>query len=350
VGLADARDRAQQCRQQRSRGIDPIDAKRAEATQRKIADAQAVTFADAAEKYVAAHESGWRSEKHRAQWRSTLTSYAGPVIGDVPVAAIDTALVLKVIEPMWAAKPETASRLRGRIEAVLDWAKVRGFRTGENPARWKGHLSKLMPPRSRVRTVKHHAALPYAELPTFMAELQRMGGSGARALELTILTVLRTSEVLCARRSEFDPQFRVWTVPAERMKAKREHRVPLSERAAAILRALPRENEWLFPGERQGKPVSNLAMLKTLERMGRSDITVHGFRSTFRDWAAERTNFPNHVAEMALAHLVGDKVEAAYRRGDLFEKRRRLMEAWAEYATKAPAASGDVIALRAATG
>jgi integrase len=349
LNLSDARARAKECRQQRTMRIDPLEEKRASAQRQKLEDAKAITFADAAAKYIAAHEASWHNEKHRSQWKSTLETYASPVIGPLSVAAIDTSLVLRIVEPMWRTKPETAARVRGRIESVLNWATACGFRQGENPARWKGHLDRLLPARGKVRTVKHHAALPYEELPAFMTNLRAREGSGARALEFTILTGLRTGEVIGARWSEIDLQRKVWIVPAERMKARREHRVPLSDRVIEILMNLPRMDDFLFPGERSGKPLSNMAMLKTLDRLGRGDLTVHGFRSTFRDWAAERTNFPNHVVEMALAHTIGNKVEAAYRRGDLFEKRLRLMDAWAEYATKTPEV-GEVIKLRIGVG
>jgi integrase len=345
LSLSDARARAKECRQQRLMGVDPLEAKRTSATLKKLEAAKAVTFSDAATRYIAAHEASWGNEKHRAQWKSTLEIYATPVIGALSVATIDTGSVLKIIEPIWRTKPETASRVRGRIESVLNWAIARGFRQGDNPARWKGHLDKLLPARGKVRTVKHHAALPFDELPIFMTNLRSCQGSGARALELTILTGLRTGEVIGACWREFNLRGKLWIVPAERMKAKREHRVPLSDYVVELLAALPQTSNFLFPGERDGKPLSNMAMLQTLNRLGRSDVTVHGFRSTLRDWAAERTNFPNHVVEMALAHTIGNKVEAAYRRGDLFEKRVRLMDAWAEFATKAPKV-GQVIKLQ----
>ncbi len=345
LSLSDARARAKECRQQRLMGVDPLEAKRASVTRKKLEAAKAITFSDAATKYIAAHEASWSNEKHRAQWKSTLETYASPVIGTLAVAAIDTGLVLKVIEPIWRTKPETASRVRGRVESILNWATARGFRQGENPARWKGHLDKLLPARGKVRTVKHHAALPFDELPSFMTNLRDCQGSGARALELTILTGLRTGEVIGACWREFNLHRKLWIVPAERMKAKREHRVPLSDYVIERLATLPQWGDFLFPGELSGKPLSNMVMLQTLNRLGRSDVTVHGFRSTFRDWAAERTNFPNHVVEMALAHTIGNKVEAAYRRGDLFEKRVRLMDAWAEFATKKSDA-GEVTKLR----
>ena len=337
VSLAEARNRAAEFRLQRHDGIDPIDARRAERRQAKLDAARAVTFKDCAARYIASHRAGWRNPKHAAQWEATLATYAGPVMGGLSVQAIDTALVLKVLEPIWTTKPETAGRVRGRVESILDWAKVRGYRAGENPARWRGHLDKLLPARSKVRSVEHHAALPYAELPSFLVSLREQGGVAARALEFAVLTAARTGEVIGARWDEIDLLEKTWTVPAARMKAGREHRVPISERALAILEELPplraAEDGFVFPGATFGRPLSNMAFLMLLRRMGRHDVTGHGFRSSFRDWAAERTNFPSEVVEMALAHLVGSKVEAAYRRGDLFEKRRRLMAAWATFCT-----------------
>ncbi len=357
-GLAEARAKALDARRLRHEGIDPIGAKR-QARQRMHLDAaKAITFEDAAEAYIRAHRAGWRNAKHAAQWEMTLATYAGPVIGPLPVQAIDTALVLKVLERIWTEKPETASRLRGRIEAVLDWAKVRGYREGENPARWRGHLDKLLPARARVRRVEHHAALPYAEIRELMAALRAQEGVAARALEFAILTAARTSETIGARWGEIDLDERVWTIPAERMKMGREHRAPLSPRAVGILTAMlklaadePAPDAFVFPGGKAGKPLSNMAMEMMLRRMGRDDITVHGFRSTFRDWCAERTSYPREVAEMALAHAVGDRVEAAYRRGDLFEKRRRLLEAWATCCATAPKqeTQGGVATLRQAS-
>ena len=297
--------------------------------------AKAMTFRDCAARYIASHRAGWRNPKHAAQWEATLATYAGPVMGGLSVQAIDTALVLKVLEPIWTTKPETAGRVRGRIESVLDWAKVRGYRAGENPARWRGHLDKLLPARSKVRRVEHHAALPYAELPGFLMSLRDQEGIAARALEFAIVTAARTGEVIGARWSEIDLLEKIWTVPPGRMKAGKEHRVPLSARALAILEEMQphrhAEDSFVFPGAKLGRPLSNMAFLMLLRRMGRDDLTAHGFRSSFRDWAAERTNFPSEVAEMALAHMVGSKVEAAYRRGDLFEKRSRLMAAWATF-------------------
>lgn len=349
LSLADAREQARRCRQLLLEGRDPIEERRVERQRKFFEAASAVTFKACAESYIAAHSPGWRNAKHREQWRSTLETYAFPVIGEASVSAIDQALVLKVLEPIWKRRPETAKRLRGRIENILAWATVRGSRAGDNPARWRGHLDKLLPAPNKVRAVKHHAAMPYGELSAFMGELRERGGASARALELTVLTALRTSEVIGARWSEIDLVTKVWTVPAQRMKMRRDHRVPLSKRALEILGSIERgvgaDGELVFPGARKGQPLSNMAMLNTLERMGHGDLTVHGFRSTFRDWAAETTGYPNHVVEMALAHAVGDKVEAAYRRGDLFEKRRRLMDEWARYCAR-PASAGRVVALR----
>jgi integrase len=343
VSLAEARQSASNARKQLRDGIDPITARK-EARGRARAESQrALTFKQCAEKYIAAHEASWRNAKHRAQWKSTLDRFAYPIVGSLPVAAVDTALVVKVIEPIWAGRTETATRLRGRIEVILDWARVAGYREGENPARWRGHLDKLLPARGKVRSVQHHAALPYSELPAFMAELRERDGISARALEWTILTAVRTGEALGARWSEIDHD--TWTVPRNRMKGGRDHRVPLPARVLEILSSVPRESgsDFIFAGARQGAPLSNMAMIELLRGM-RPGLTVHGMRSSFRDWAAEKTNYPNHVVEMALAHVVGDKVEAAYRRGDLFDKRRKLMEAWAEYCGRMQA--GKVVPIR----
>jgi integrase len=352
-GLSEARSKALDARRLRHEGIDPIEARRAIRAQARLDNAKAIRFKQCAEGYIAAHRAGWRNGKHAAQWGVTLATYAAPVIGDLPVSAVDTALVLKVLEPIWTTKPETASRLRGRIEGILDWAKVRGYRTGENPARWRAHLDHLLPARAKVRRVEHHRALPYAELPGFMAALREQAGVAARALEFTILTAARSGETRFARWSEFDLLDKTWTVPAERMKGGRLHRQPLCSRTLVILKGMQADRRagdgFVFPRNETGQPLPDPPFRGLLQRMGRGrgDLTVHGFRSSFRDWAAERTNFPSEVAEMALAHVVGSKVEAAYRRGDLFDKRRRLMEAWAEYCAKAPAEKGSVIALRA---
>ena len=338
IGLAEARERARECRRLRLDGIDPIEARKVARAQARLAAAKAVTFKNCAERYIASHQAGWRSLAHAAQWPSTLGRYVYPVFGSLPVQAIDVGLVLRALEPIWTAKPETAGRVRGRIESVLDWATSRGYRQGDNPARWRGHLENLLPTKSKVRRVKHHAALPYAEIGEFIAQLKQQEGVAAQALEFTILTAGRTGEVIGSRWSEISLAERLWTIPAERMKSGKEHRVPLSDAARAILEQMQaiRQDDFVFPGGKTKRPISNMAMAMTLRRMGRDDLTVHGFRSTFRDWAAERTDVPREVAEMALAHAVGDKVEAAYRRGDLFEKRRQLMDAWSRFCT-APA-------------
>jgi integrase len=339
-GLSEARAKTLDARRLRHEGIDPIEARKAERVRARLDAAKALTFKQCPDSYIKAHRAGWRNGKHAAQWEATLATYAEPVIGGLPAQAIGTALILKVLEPIWMAKPETASRVRGRIESILDWAKVRGYRSGENPARWRGHLDKLLPARGKVRKVVHHAALPYGALPSFLVTLREQQGIAARALEFTILTAARTSETIGARWSELDLREKNWTVPAVRMKAQREHRIPLSARALAILQEMQAlriagdTEAFVFPGGRLGRPLSNMAMTELLRRMGRGDVTVHGFRSSFRDWAAERTGFASEVVEMALAHAVGSKVEAAYRRGDLFEKRRRLMQAWGEFLTK----------------
>ena len=331
VPLADARQHATEARRKVLDGIDPITAREAERSKAKLEAAKAITFQQCAERYIAGQEASWKNDKHRAQWPSTLKTYVYPIIGALPVAAIDTGLVLKVIEPIWNEKPDTAGRVRGRIELVLNWATVREYRAGDNPARWRGHLENVLPKRSKVRPVQHHKALPYGELPAFMAELREQKFISARALEFTILTAVRTSEAIGAEWSEFNFAEKIWTVPGVRMKSGRDHRVPLSDRALAILPALPREGQFVFPGGKAGKPLSNMAMLELVRGMKGDGLTVHGFRSTFRDWAADRTSYANHVVEMALAHTVKDAVEKAYRRGDLFEKRARLMAEWATY-------------------
>ena len=333
VTLSEARRKAAEARKVLADGIDPIEAARAQAKDLAAKSANATTFQEATERYVAAHASGWKNAKHSAQWTSTLQTYAFPVFGDVSVSSVDVNMVLKVLEPIWADKNETARRVRGRIEAILDWASARNMRTGDNPARWRGLLMHLLAKRSKVSAVMHHAALPYTTIGEFMATLGDQEGIAAKALEFTILTAARTSEVIGARWQEIDLDAAIWTVPADRIKAGKEHRVPLSAPAVAIAKAMSktRQSEFVFPGGRRERPLSNMAMAGVLKRMGRDDITVHGFRSCFRDWAAEQTNYPREVAEMALAHAVGDKVEAAYRRGDLFEKRKKLMAAWSKF-------------------
>jgi integrase len=332
ITLAEAREAALACRRQRLAGIDPIAARTAERQQAALQSAKAMTFRQCAEAYVEAHKAGWKNQKHADQWSATLQTYAYPVLGDVSIQSVDVALVMKVLDPIWAAKTETASRLRGRIERVLDWAAVRGFRKGDNPARWRGHLDHLLPQPSKVKHVEHHAALPYSQIAGFMTELRQQPGFAAMALEFAILTAARTGEVIGATWGEIDFDRSIWTIPAARMKTGREHRVPLSDPAVALLERLheARHGDCVFPGGKAGKSLSNMALLTLLRRMKFSHVTAHGFRSTFKDWTMECTSFPNEVSEMALGHAVGDKVEAAYRRGDLFEKRRELMQVWGQ--------------------
>lgn len=333
VSLAEARQKAVDCRRLVLARVDPIEARDTEHAGKALSAARSITFQQCAAVYIKAHRAGWKNAKHADQWTNTIEAYCGPVIGSLPVQAVDTGLVLKVLEPIWTEKPETASRLRARIEKVLDWATVRTYRTGDNPARWRGHLDKLLPKLEKRKRVKHHPALPFDEMGKFMELLREQDGVAARALEFLILTATRTGEVIGAKWDEIDLNAALWTIPAGRMKAHREHRVPLSPSALKLLRALynAKLSDYVFPGQKEDAPLSNMAMLELLKRIERDDITVHGFRSTFRDWAAERTNYPREVCEMALAHAVGDQVEAAYRRGDLFEKRRRLMIDWAKH-------------------
>jgi integrase len=349
VSLDKARELAARCRQQVAEGIDPIEARDRERKAAQAAAAKGRTFEQCATAYIEAHEPSWVNPKHRQQWTNTLKTYAYPLLGKLAVAAIDTDLVMQVLQPLWTKKPETASRLRGRIETILDWAKVSGFREGENPARWRGHLDHLLPSKRKVRAVKHHPAVPYKDMPIFMAKLRERDGVAERALECGILTALRSQEFRRAKWTEIDTEERVWTVPGGRtgrMKRKskdeaRDHRVPLSDAAVALLEDLPRVGDHVFPGQRKGDAISDTAIRDVLRDMGyaHEDATIHGFRSSFRDWAAEKTGFPNHVAEAALAHEIGSDVEAAYRRGELLEKRRQLMEAWAKYCASKPAAA-----------
>jgi len=333
LSLSDARDLAHDYRKKRLFGIDPIEERKSAHQTAKIEGPNAATFQQCAQAYIESHKTSWANNKHSAQWVASLRTYAYPHIGDVTMQKITAADVLKVIEPIWVSKTETASRLRGRIENIIDWAIVRGYRFGDNPARWKGHLSHTLPNRSKIRKVRHLAALPYQEIPAFMKELVLEKGSAAQALAFAILTAARTNEVLGATWPEINLTKRTWTVPAERMKNSREHRVPLSPEAKALVEALPvkKFETHLFLGARRGKGLSNMAMLTLLRRMKKDNVTAHGFRSTFRDWAAEQTSYAREVIEQALAHTLQNKVEAAYFRSDLFEKRRALMEDWAAY-------------------
>ena len=345
VTLAQAREKAIEARKVINSGDDPVKVMGKSA--RAIAERGVPSFGSFADDYLTAHGPKFRNDKHKAQWTMTLTTYCAP-IRSKPVNEIDTTDVLKVLQPIWAKIPETASRLRGRIENVLDSAKAQGMRDGlENPARWKGHLKAILPARQRL-TRGHHAALPYDDLPTLLTALRAKQSTAALALELCILTATRSGEILNAIWSEFDLAKGVWIIPAIRMKAGQEHRVPLTARALDILQSLQKlklsHNDHVFAGNAQGKPLSNMAMTMLLKRMGQTEITVHGFRSTFRDWASEQTSFAHEVCEMALAHTIGNKAEAAYRRGDLFEKRRKLMDAWAAFCE--PQTSGKVVELK----
>lgn len=355
VMLTDARTAARKLWEAVRAGRDPLNDRKAEAETRKAAalaaQARSKTFREVSALYIEASEAGWNNAKHRAQWSATLETYAFPHMGDLPVGEVQTAHVMAALGPIWRTKTETATRLRGRIESVLDYAKVLGWRTGENPALWRGHIAKLLPKPSKVKTVENHAALPWRDMGSFMAELRTRGGLPARALELTILAAARSGEVLGARWGEFDLSEAVWRIPATRMKARREHRIPLSEPALAVLNKLfpmrdPLAGDWLLPGAREGRPLSNMAMEMLLRRMARDDITVHGFRSTFRTWTAEATEYAGEVAEAALAHVKGDRVEAAYQRGDFFEKRRRLMADWAEFCDRVEQAGATVTPMR----
>lgn len=348
ISLADARGRALVCRKQVLDGIDPLEARDAKRKAQKAEAAKAITFRACAAKYIAANRSGWKNEKHAAQWDATLEAYVFPTIGDLAVAAVDTGLITSILLPIWATKSETASRVRGRIESILSFATTHGWRSGENPARWRGHLANVLPKKSKVTTIEHHAALPWRKVGAFMESLAEQNGVAALALRFTILAAARTGEIIGATWAEIDLQHAVWTVPGDRMKAGREHRVPLSDSAAAVLREAAKlgqgSDQPIFPGAKHGAALSNMAMLALLRRMGRGDLTAHGFRSTFRDWAAE-TGQPNDIAEAALAHSVGDKTAAAYQRGDLLDRRRRLMEAWAAFCAR-PAADANVVDLR----
>lgn len=346
VTLARARDKAREARELIRQGIDPIERQRAAQSALRAAVAAALTFEDCASAYIKAHEPGWKNAKHGQQWRNTLTQHAFPVMGSLLVRDVGLPQVLAVLEPIWTTTNETASRLRGRIELVLDWATARGLREGLNPARWRGHLDKLLPKPSKVNKREHHSALPVDDAGAFMRRLRAAEGMGARALEFAILTAARSGEVRGATWAEIDRDAKVWTVPGPRMKAGIEHRVPLSAEALTLLDALPRiaGNDLVFAAPRGGV-LSDMTLAAVLRRMDVPAVP-HGFRSTFRDWASERTNYPRDVAEMALAHAIADKVEAAYRRGDLFEKRRRMMADWGAFLAR-PERSTRVVHLGA---
>jgi len=357
VSLADARIAAARARAVVKSGTDPLAERQAEEARKAaaaaLAAAKAITFKTCAGKYITANKAGWKNAKHGDQWENTLATYVYPTIGELAVSEIDTGHVTRVLEPIWTAKPETASRVRGRIESVLSYATTHNWRAGENPARWRGHLENVLPKKSKVAKVVHHAALPWRDTGAFMKALAAQHGTGALAFRFAILTATRTGEIIGAKWSEIDMQHAVWTIPGERMKAGVEHRVPLSANALALLREAEKLRadgvDFVFPGGRKGKPLSNMSFLMLLRRMAREDITAHGFRSTFRDWAAE-TGQPADIAEAALAHTVGDKTVAAYQRGDLLDRRRKLMEDWAKFCDKPMPAPGANVTLIRAVG
>jgi integrase len=362
VSLQSAREKADGMRRAIANGDDPLTMRQTERA--KIA--AKMTFSECASAYIEAHRHGWKNEKHGDQWTNTLATYAGPVIGKKDIALVDTHDVVSVLEPIWTTKNETASRVRGRVEKVLAWATTRGLRTGENPARWKGHLDTLLAKPSAIQADEHHPALPYAQISSFVSTLQSIDGIAAKALEFAILTAARTQEIIGAQWSEIDMHAKLWTIPAERMKMKQVHRVPLSARAIAILKAMEktRLDDFVFPGMTKDKGLSNMSLLAVIKRMNGAakskgdapapiwfdprtgaPVVPHGFRSTFRDWAAECTSFPRELAEKALAHAVRSEVEAAYQRGDLLAKRAKMMDSWAAYcATKRDA--GTVLPIR----
>jgi integrase len=346
VSLAEARDKADEARRLVKLGVDPIEHRKAQRAALARDLAKGRTFQECIDAWLEAHADSWGSEKYRRQQRTLMTTYAVPTLGALPVAAIDTELVLKAIEPIWKTKVVTARRVRDNIEAVLDYAKARSYRSGENPARWRGHLDDLLAEPTKLHTVEHYAALPYAEIGTFMTLLRAREGRDACALELIILTAARLSEVTGMDSSEVDIKNRMWTIPGARMKSGRDHRVPLSEAAIDVIKKVDGGNGLLFPKAR------DKSIEKLRKRMGYGHVTTHGFRSTFRDWGSETTAYPNEMLEIALAHVVSDKTEAAYRRGDMMEKRRRLMDDWACYCANEPAAGApaerdNIVPLRA---
>jgi integrase len=377
VTLAAARTSARQYREQLLAGNDPTEQRDAQRAAQAVAEAKAMTFDECCDAYIASHEAGWRNAAHRQQWRSTLATYVTPVFGHLPVDAVDTGLVLQALEPIWTDKTETAGRLRGRIEAILDWARVRGHRDGPNPAAWKGHLDHLLPAKTKVAKVEHHPALPYARVGEFMADLFNRHGTAARALRFAVLNASRAGEVFGMTWGEVDLGAKLWSIPAERMKGGRQHRVPLSERALAVLgEGRLRADRYVFPGSKPGRPLSNMAMLELIRRMNcerevaglprwtdaeGEDIVPHGFRSTFKDWATDWTPspaeiveaakrgeiveaFPRDLVEVALAHALDSKTEEAYRRTEMIEKRRRLMSKWADWCSR-PATVAEVVPL-----
>jgi len=349
VTLAQARDLRDDARTQIRRGVDPVKARKDERLQARVAEKKAVTFRERATQYIEAHKEGWKNQKHREQWVSTLEAYACPSIGDLPAGSITASHIVDLLRPIWTDKAETARRVRGRIEAILDYAADPDEALYRNPATMTTQLMKKLPKLSQSKRPQHHPALPYDEIGAFMHSLRQQQGIAASALEFTILTAARTGEVLKATWPEIDLGGAVWTIPPERMKSGREHRVPLGDAALAVLERMRpmASGRFVFPSFGKDRPLSDMAMLAVLRRMNRSDVTVHGCRATFRTWAAERTSFPREVAEAALAHALKDETEAAYQRGDLVAKRRRLMDAWGAFCGKA-LATGAVVPLRSA--
>ena len=342
--LANMHREAQRLKVLVAKGIDPIEQrKNLKAELKASSDLSIKTFSLCTEEYISKNLARWNNPKSPQQWLNSLTTYAFPIIGNLPVKDIETQHIIKILDPIWREKTETATRVRSRIELILSFAKVLGYREGENPAIWRGHLDQILPKPNKLKTIRHHPALPHAELPKFMQQLKAENCTASRALTLLILTACRTSEVIFSAPHEINGN--VWTIPSERMKAGKEHRIPLSTQVLELLNELDLSGDWLFPGHKQGKPISTGTMDRLLERMGRKDITVHGFRSTFRDFIAEKTNFPDRLAEMCLAHQLSDSVEAAYQRADLLEKRRTIMQVWADYCL--PTEEGNVIPIRA---
>ncbi|MDP2030767.1 MAG: integrase arm-type DNA-binding domain-containing protein [Thiobacillus sp.] len=371
VSAKDARARAAEARGMVHNKVDPLEHRKQQAVAAFELAAQvaagAVTFKKVALEYIEANRAGWKNVKHVTQWENSLDTYAYPVIGDTPVGEVDTAMVLEVVSPIWHSKTETAKRVRGRIELVLSYAKAKGFRSGENPAAWRGHLENVLPKPGKIAPHKPQPALPYDRMSEFMGDLRQREGISALCLEFVILTACRSGEALNAKWSEIDEEKGVWVIPAVRMKARKEHRVPLSDRLRAILAKAKeiRQGEYIFPGVRSGKPMTDMSLTSLVKRMDAKQvkndaerwldkksgrrIVPHGFRSSIRDWAAEETHYPGEMAEMALAHVVGNKVEAAYRRGDMFEKRRQMMTDWAMWCNPKKTATVTPIRAKAAT-
>lgn len=353
VTAKEARRRAAEARAMVHNKVDPLEHRKQQAqaaiTRAAEAASGAITFKKVSLEYIEASRAGWKNAKHISQWENSLATYAYPVMGDTPVGEIDTAMVLEVINPIWLTKTETAKRVRSRIELVLSYAKVKGYRSGENPAIWRGHLENVLPKPGKIAPLRHHPALPYDQMSEFMGKLRQHKGVSMLCLEFVILTACRSGEALKAKWSEIDEEKGVWVIPAERMKAFREHRVPLSGAALAVLKEARKicQGEYVFPGVRSGKPMSDMSLSMLMRRI-QSGLTVHGNRSAFRDWAAEVTHYPGEMAEMALSHVVGNKVEAAYRRGDLFEKRRQMMADWAAWCEPKKTASVTRIKSKAA--